>query len=182
MRTIPSVTPMTVPTSRASAAASKFWMRSLISWLISEALSAMFLSLKVLSDQRVRQALKPRPQRTINNHVAGTNHRTANQVLVQLRFEAHFAAKAFAQRNRYCLLLGIIERGCGGNGDVHHILDFSLQSIEVFGKLRQHVHTAVLEQELQEISSLRGSARKHAVLAAEGGKEAGQELELFGIR
>src|SRR5690606_20484333 len=97
MRTIPSVTPITVPTSRASAAASKFWMRSLISWLISEALSAMFLSLKVLSDQRVRQAFEPRPQRTINDHVAGANHSTADQVLVQMRFQANLATKAFAQ-------------------------------------------------------------------------------------
>jgi hypothetical protein len=38
MRQIPSVTVTTVPTLRASVAAWKFWMRALISSLISEAL------------------------------------------------------------------------------------------------------------------------------------------------
>src|SRR5690606_39430573 len=118
MRTIPSVTPITVPTSRASAAASKFRMRSLISWLISEALSAMFLSLKVLSDQRVRQAFEPRPQRTINDNVAGADHRTADPALVQFCFEAHLATEAFAESNRDCLHLGIVKRGCGCHGYV----------------------------------------------------------------
>jgi hypothetical protein len=38
MRQMPSVTVTTVPTLRASVAAVKFWMRALISSLISEAL------------------------------------------------------------------------------------------------------------------------------------------------
>jgi hypothetical protein len=38
MRQMPSVTVTTVPTLRASVAAAKFWIRALISSLISEAL------------------------------------------------------------------------------------------------------------------------------------------------
>ena len=45
MRTIPSDTAMTVPTSRASALASKLSIRCLISSLISEALSAIYIFL-----------------------------------------------------------------------------------------------------------------------------------------
>jgi hypothetical protein len=41
MRTMPSVTDTTLPTLRASVAAVKFWMRALISSLISEALMDM---------------------------------------------------------------------------------------------------------------------------------------------
>jgi len=49
MRQMPSVTAMTEPTSRASAALSKFWMRCFSSSLISEALSAIVLFLCRLS-------------------------------------------------------------------------------------------------------------------------------------
>src|SRR6476659_7212380 len=103
---MPSVSAMMVPTSRASAFASKFWIRCRIRSLISDALIAMFVVLEKsfdrrsgrLAHHRARELLEPRAHGAIDDHVLCAHDCTADQRRVDLERELDFAPQPLLER------------------------------------------------------------------------------------
>src|SRR5215475_2016888 len=120
MRVMPSVTDTIEPTLRASVTDLKFSIRCLLRSLISVALMAILANPceNSLRSQLVGDALEPRSQRAVDDQIARAQHRAADQRRVDLAVQAHFALEALLERRRDLPALRVIERGCGGYGDV----------------------------------------------------------------
>src|SRR5690606_25372725 len=137
MRTMPSATEVTVPSLRASADRPTFSMRVLISSLISDGLScvvAMFVSNVGRAWARhhgrrargppgecqsvcecVLHALQLAAQRAVDDGVAGVDHRTADQALVDRGLDLDLASEAAAQGGHQAFQLR--RRELGRRGD-----------------------------------------------------------------
>src|SRR5690606_23567434 len=172
MRTMPSDTEVTVPSLRASADSLTFSMRALISSLISDGLSvevAILVSCRAGLDppravlrfrsagrnppcefksmgQRGLQALQLAAHGTVDDDVAGIDHRAADQAGVDRGLDLDLAAEALAQRGLDRLQFGGLQRGGGGDLRLHHALGLEPQLVVQAGDLRQQREAAVVEQ------------------------------------
>src|ERR1700760_4645567 len=109
MRVIPSVTDTIVPMLRASVTPLKLSIRCLIRSLISVALIAMSCPIaKFLSSQLVRNAVEPRAHRAIDDQIAGTQHRAAQQGRIGLAVQADLPLQSALQSCRQCVALTIL--------------------------------------------------------------------------
>src|SRR5690606_23810800 len=145
---VASVSAMIVPTSRASAFGSRFWIRWRIRSLISEALSAITRS--SLTDQGLGQALQPHPDRTVDDHVLSPDDRAAEQLLVDLDLEVDPAAEPPLERPRDLLRdLGLDGRG-RNQRHVDPVFRLGLELVELPRDLRQRGEPIVLGEQPQE--------------------------------
>src|ERR1700761_26895 len=157
MRTMPSVTLTTVPTLRASVADLNLSIRALMRSLISDALMDIPKSSSNtfrLSRQFERDALEPTEQGTIDNRIAGTQDRAADQCGICFAVQPHAALQLALQGLRQRLLLGGIDRRCRRHRHVDDAFRFVLVYVEQRGDLGQIPQPVIFRQSAEKILAM----------------------------
>src|SRR3954452_9577013 len=155
MRVMPSVTDTIVPMLRASVTPLKLSIRCLIRSLISVALIAMSCPVtKFLSSELVSNAVEPRAYGAIDDQIAGTQHRTAQQGRIGFTVQADLPLQSALQSSRQRVALTIPERSRGGDRHIHDTLGFVLQLVKQSRDLGEVGETPVLRERLDEVAAV----------------------------
>src|SRR5215831_1218872 len=186
---MPSVSAMIVPTSRASAFASKFWIRCRIRSLISEAFIAMFSVLancgRALyapsassADHRARELLEPRAHRAVDHHVIGLNDRAADQRRIDFELELDVAPEALLEPLLHALHDARVDGDRGDELRLDLVLGLGFQRVELRRDLGQHCEPVVLDEQREQTLALRALEELRAL---EADADRADELRALGL-
>src|SRR3970040_1550750 len=149
---------MIVPTSRASAFASKLWILSWISALISEALSAISF-LVLLIDKGIGEALQATAHGPVDDHVFSPNDRAADERRIDLKLQFDFAPELALERLRPPRHLCLVHGARRDQRRFDFAFGLRLEAVELRGDFRQREQAIVLGEQLEQIAP-RGVAQE----------------------